>query len=82
MLIEVIEVGHPHVADRPGKTDDEVLREQVFGIGRINEHVREGGCRISHILRTRQELQKPDYRVVGAGPLLVLVRLAWIEGIH
>lgn len=70
--VQVVEVPHSHVAVGTGERHDEVLREDVLGVARVHEDVREGCCRVADVLGPRQDAQEfgdllVDRRAVGVG---------------
>ena len=47
-VVEVVEIGDPHVPGWPGQGDQEVLGKYVLRVIRIDEDIGAGGRRVPH----------------------------------
>ena len=81
--VEVVEVGDAHVLRWAVQTDEEVLREDVLGVARVDEDVGVGGGRVTDVLRAWEQRQQLGDELVDSGSFgLTLLPLLGVAGVH
>src|SRR5665213_3893484 len=76
-----MEVGDSHVPLRPLETEDEVLREDVFAVARIDEYVREWCRCVADVLSSRKSFEQAGDVSVDGSPWLRGRALRRVDGV-